>query len=202
MAQNVVIRSKSRSLPAALRQYENFSKRAVIAALNRTAQSGATVAIRAIQIDTGARKQKTIRDAVRVYKAAQNQAAPVAEIATKGKKIPLIEFRTTPSSPPKRRPRTAGVAWGPLRRLVPHSFIARMASGHVGVFRRIGEKVKATRGRFAGTNTLRQPIIELTGPSIPQVFRNRSVQSQVMAKIKERLPIELARAARHFTGRA
>lgn len=79
----------------------------------------------------------------------------------------------------KRVPRGTGIVWagynpikasylGPVKQadwgasvrsfLFPGAFVARMESGHVGIFKREGAPRQMTRGRYAGK--VKQPIVE------------------------------------------
>ena len=190
-------------------------ERGVVAGLNRTAQHGMTVAVRAIQVDTGASAQKTIRRSLKVdgATAAKPQARLIARSGKK-ERIPIYELKPSPSSVAKRRRSVAGISYGPLRRLLKSSFIARMPSGHTGVFKRLGNRsstrdtnmVSVGSGVFQAASFLtrrrrsaRQAIGELFGPSVALVFGRRKVASQIEKAIDETLPKELDRAIAHFT---
>lgn len=150
--------------------------KATVAVLNRTAQRASTVAVRAMQADLGATSQKTIRRSMFTENASSNK--PVATVKARGKRIPLIELNAKPRTVSKRRRNIAGITWG-KGRTIAGSFIARMASGHIGVFKRRGKA--------------RLPIDELFGPSAAKVFANRRVQKPVREFIRNYLPTELKR---------
>lgn len=151
--------------------------RATIAALNRTADRGRTLAVREMQRDLGASSQKTLRDAVTVDRATSAKA--VAFIEARGKRIPIIELNPKPRTVSKRRRGVPGVTWGAKNRLIAGSFIAKLVSGHTGVFKRRGKE--------------RLPIDELKGPSAAKVFSNRSVQTPVRALLRDFFPQEFKR---------
>lgn len=54
--------------------------------------------------------------------------------------------------------------------ILKHAFIARMQSGHTGVFMRQGPKRKMGRGAYAGK--MRQPIVEKFGPHLSKIFED------------------------------
>lgn len=68
--------------------------------------------------------------------------------------------------------------WGASARsyLFPGSFMARMTSGHVGIFKREGPKRLMSRGRFSGR--LKQPIVEekVHAPQAPIIAARVSAQ--------------------------
>lgn len=144
---------------------------AIARAINRSAASAQTAAVRVISRDLGARA-RDVRDKVRLTPARSN--ALEATLTATGRRIPLISFRAR--GPEPSRGRGGGVAYvmrGSRQRL-PHAFIATMRSGHRGVFRRIG--------------VARLPVIELFGPSIPQVLARRAIQNAVLTRYSEVLP--------------
>jgi hypothetical protein len=170
-------------------QLARRSPRALASGINRTANAGRTAAVRAIQADVGASAQKSIRANVTVKTASPEKLdAAIIARSTKRDRIPIIEISPRPRRVTKRRP-AGGVSYGPKPKLLPGSFIAAMASGHVGVFKRIGEFGR--RG-----NPKLEKIAELFGPSVALVLARKRVFSQVQAVIRERLPKEIQAAFR------
>lgn len=171
------------------------SPRAQMRAINRTLTTVHARAIRDIAADLGV-KQKDLRHAGRdrgvltVYRASTQSLT--GSIQGTGSRIPVYDFGAKDTADKLRR-RAAkrggsakagqGVTWkmqGQLRR-DPHAFIARMASGHVGVFKRKGRKAF--------------PIRELFGPSVPHVFRKH-----IKSALKAVAESELAKNLRHEIG--
>ena len=162
MALSISVKSDA---PRALRRLKDQllrrSPRAAAAGINRTAQAARTAAIRAIQLDVGTSSQKTIRRHVYVSRATpQRLTAKLQARSTKKHRIPIFEIRPRPRTVTGRRP-AGGVKYGPRQKLLAGSFIARMKSGHVGVFKRLGQR--------------RTPIAELFGPSVALVLARRRV---------------------------
>lgn len=128
--------------------------RAIVRALNRAIGSANTVEVKAIAENTGL-KAKDVRSRIRVEKASFNR--PVASLSASLKRIPRIEFNARGPRPSRGKGRGVSFAGeGGGRITVADAFIATMASGHEGVFRRAGKS--------------RLPIQELMGPSIGHVF--------------------------------
>lgn len=163
------------SLQQALKRTSDGLTRAAVAALNRTAATVQGRAVREIAKDIGA-KQKVVREAVGIRKASQSK--PEAEVVARGKRIPIYDLTA------RQTQKGATYRSGAGRRLIPSAFIARMRSGHLGVFKRESKK--------------RLPIVELFGPSIPLVFTRRKIQEALKQVIAERLPKEMESAARYF----
>ena len=71
--------------------------------------------------------------------------------------------------PPSKGPVRAAVKQGGGSEL-GHAFIAKMPSGHIGVFEREGEKRLSKTTRKGKKNTERDHIREFFGPSVPGMF--------------------------------
>jgi len=93
-------------------------------------------------------------------------------IRATGGKIPLINFIA--------KQKAAGVSVKVKRQsagtVIPHTFIAEMRSGHIGIFERTIE---------GGKRVPRLPIKELKGPSIPTLFVSRKVMSKINQTVNE-----------------
>lgn len=128
--------------------------RAKVRAANRAIGSARTVMVRAIAGDTGLPSRK-VREALAFREATH--ARPSAELSARLKRIPLIDFNARGPEPSRGKGR--GVRWRLTgsRGHDPKAFIARMRSGHRGVFKRKG--------------TARLGIAELHGPSLGHVFQ-------------------------------
>ena len=179
----------------------NFN-RGLVAGINRTAQAAQTVAVRTIQKDVGASSQKAIRRDLNVKKAFVskfdrkiNTEARLQAKSTEKQRIPIYELGPRPKSV-AYRPSSPGVSYGPSQKLIPKSFIARMQSGHVGVFGRLAGKIMMTSGRYRGQK--RQPIDQKQGPSAALVFGRRKVRTPIAQVIDEHLKKEVDRALAHF----
>lgn len=82
-----------------------------------------------------------------------------------------------------------------LSNLIRHSFVPLLPSGHKGVFIRKGEKRTARSGSVHGkTGYLRQPIMEIAGPSPAQMFQDPQVDKDVRQDVISALGKELDRA--------
>ena len=115
---------------------------------------------------------KNITATIKLTKASPSN--PVALIRSKSSPIALSKFKIPPTgpSPGRKSPIVARVikgGGGPIA----HAFVARMKSGHIGVFNRVGKKSK--------------PIDQRYGPSVPQMLGNPNVTQWVEVKAKEKL---------------
>jgi len=128
---------------------------ATVRAMNRTMQTVRTAATRALAEDVGI-TQRDVRKSMELRRARSSDYPNLeATLIVTGRRIPLFAFRA--------RQTRQGVSYRLPggRTLAPSAFLARMRSGHEGVFRR--------RGRA------RLPIDELRGPSLPYVLGKQRI---------------------------
>lgn len=146
---------------------------ATLRALKRTGDSTRTHAERLLADDTGLRKKDVAR-ALRLEPPTVRHL--VATLHVSGARLPLLAFgaRQTRRGVTYRLPTGRGTA--------PSAFIARMRSGHEGVFRRraaagpLRARRRGARAAAAGFLMVpRLPIDELRGPSLPQVFMKETI---------------------------
>lgn len=134
-----------RGLDRLIQQYPQ----AVNRALTRAATSARVVMVREVARDLGI-KQGDVTSAIGSPRVLASGDRMAATIVATGARIALYKFRA-------RQTRTGVTAKLPTGAgTYPGAFIATMASGHVGVFKRKG--------------SARKPIFELFGPSVPKVF--------------------------------
>lgn len=186
MANSIRVTTDTAALSRKLDQQVKRYPRYAAAGINKAAAGAYTLAVREIQKDIGATAQKTIRRNLSLTKATQ--AKPEARLtgfSSKRDRIPIFEMGPKPRSVTKRRPQ-GGVRYGAEGRLLPGSFIARMRSGHVGVFKRLGKT--------------RNPIVELRGPSVALVFSRKRITGKILAFLDQKVPEEIRRAFKYVTG--
>jgi len=155
-------------------------KRMIRSAVNETGRSVRTnVSKRLREVIT--LKSSEIRDQVSLRRAG-DLTNPTASVTLRRKPVPLIRFQVRPRQPdPKRKlPVLVKVYQNRPAERDARAFVARMASGHVGVFRRMG------RGRL--------PIVEKTGPTPLGVFENEpGIERTVLREADEKLTQNLSR---------
>ena len=156
---------------ALLRHIPGAAPKAMARAINRAAESARTEAARKAREEYYI-KHKDIIDTIKLRRATPGDLS--AEVVSTGSVIPLTKFRVTPKSPqPKRKaPLIARVkrgAGGPIT----GAFVARLSSGHVGVFNRVSKA--------------RLPIVQRYGPSVPQMLGSPTVTGWVEQKAAETL---------------
>ena len=161
-------------------------RRALSMALNRTITGSRTDATRIITGDMFVRA-RDVRQTMRVGKASRARLSAYLRLRGKGS-LPLIDFNVRPRAPGVRRPKV-GVAARVLRTSqaarIPGAFIARMRSGHVGVFER--------------TTDSRLPIRELFGPSFIRHLGKDDKAAELQRRADVRLSKEIHGAVRKLT---
>lgn len=95
----------------------------------------------------------------------------VGTVSFAGYKIPLYRFDVSPTLPGQRTTVTARTMKGRTKTRFEDAFIARMRSGHIGVFERDKKE--------------RLPIREFPGHSTAQMAKNTVVLEQVEKKAQE-----------------
>jgi hypothetical protein len=167
-----------------------IEEKATVRALNRAGDQAVTAASREIRRVYNlsakfARSQIKVRDRAR-------KGSLFFTIRIFSKRIPLVEFvkGSKAITVTRKRPGkgvTVEIKKGQSK-LIPHSFIARMKSGHLGVVARIVGKQRADApfrfGKGSGKSGRRWgdpdiPIGELTTLSVPRMFLEKTVRSAV-----------------------
>lgn len=127
-----------------------------------------------------------ISKSLRVVKA--NSSNLEARVDSSSSPTPLIYFKTTPRTPVQRVPVVTEVKVGESHTLKKKYFTQRMETDHVGVFSR-DVKDKRYNGRL--------PIVQLYGPSVPQMFGNKEVingvRERVGAEMENKMVEEVAK---------
>lgn len=143
--------------------------KAMAGAINRAVTSSRTEASRKVR-EKYYVKHKDVISTIKLYRASSGDLSGM--IISRGHLLALTKFRVTPKRPqPKRKSpvkvRVKRGEGGPIK----NAFVARMQSGHTGVFARVGKQ--------------RLPIQERFGPSVPQMLDSRDVREWVEQKASE-----------------
>ena len=93
---------------------------------------------------------------------------------------------------PKRRPAKGKYLYSQVVKgeggTIAHAFLAKMKSGHVGVFQREGH----------GANSASLPIEKLSGPSVPQMLGSPTVSEFIQKRMEERLAVNVEHEVNAF----
>ena len=165
--------------------------RAIVLALNRCVEMARTDAARELRRAGYRLKASAFKASISITKASTGHL--VATLRVNRKPLPLIEYEA--------RQTTTGVSVrvNSSRKTVRHAFIAKMASGHRGVFVRAGgakhkKVVKGGKNRWSGL-----PIKELFGPSIGGAYASNKVQAAMAKSIAENFNRRLAHEVKRLS---
>ncbi|MRN51987.1 phage tail protein [Paenibacillus monticola] len=179
------VRVEARGIREALRRVgslETDVRKSFYSALNRTSQRLKTESGRKVK-ETYLVKSKAVTDQVVLRRGSISNLS--SELRWKGGNIPIINFRTNPKVVGGKKPRVlkAAIKRAGGNKKVDGAFIARMSSGHVGIYRR------SARSRL--------PVEELYGPAVPVMLNNPEVvdhlESVAIDEMDKRLEHELNR---------
>lgn len=159
-----------------LKDIPGASKKAVSTALRKSLRNAKKEAVKKV------RERYTIRKAGYVSRTIKMKVENMTGIlSSKGTVNDLSYFKTNPKTVPKRRPPKGKYLYSQVVKgqggTIAHAFLAKMKSGHVGVFQRAGH----------GASNASLPISKLSGPSTPQMLGSPSVTEFVAKKMLERM---------------
>jgi len=160
--------------------------RATAAALNRAIDSARTEAVRGMR-ETYTAKYGGLRKEIKVKRASSSRLE--SEAGNKGHNLPLLQFRTSPTKPPRRQPSslTAMVRKGG-KKPIPGAFVANLGKYGPGVFRRTGPQRRA-------------PAEQLYGPGVPIMLGEKGITARVMNKAHDTMGKRLDHELRRALGR-
>lgn len=159
-----------------LKDIPGATKKAVSTALRKSLRNAKKEAVKKV------RERYTIRKAGYVSRTIKMKVENMTGIlSSKGPVNDLSYFKTNPKTVPKRRPPKGKYLYSQVVKgqggTIAHAFLARMKSGHVGVFQRAGH----------GASNASLPINKLAGPSTPQMLGSPSVTEFIAKKMLERM---------------
>jgi len=164
MDESLKLRVDSTAAERAIAELGDAAPRVLARTLNRSLGEIRTLVKRGIAADLGLAVGQVDKSLGEVRATFGHL---VATLRVTGRQIPLIDFKARGPEPSRGRGRgvTYRIGQGG-RSVIPDGFIATMKSGHRGVFVRVGESARKSRGAWS-TNL---PIGEAHGPSIPHVL--------------------------------
>lgn len=174
--------------------------------LNRTAQKGKAVVV----AEVADRYQIAPEKVKKTLKKADASADRLwASITSKSRPIPLFEFGGLPREPFSGGPRPVGASVNVLgtRRFVHQkpkhpaqmAFIARLASGHIGIFARTGEFGRIPQKPIIGKTSAKisvkanqklERIAELYTLPVPKMIEHEQVHSRIYVSLENLLQEE------------
>lgn len=186
MSNNAFMKLDTKELDSILKQFSGISAGvdgAMSRALNRAIDSSKTALVNAVHEDYTLGKSK-IRKTTSVKKS--NAGNLEGAIYSKGKAIPLLEFKVTPSSinPKRKVPLKVSVRRGSSK-AIPNIFIANDTGGHKRIFERTGKFSVNSKGNYAGKR--REKLEAKFGPSVPFMAGNKDVADIITERAAEQL---------------
>lgn len=173
---------------------QNLTDKAMVRALNRTAITVRAEASRRIR-ERYNLKSRVLKDQIRIRNATKAELRAVVQAS--GRPIPVIEFDA------RRGTNGVTVRVGRTRKVIRHSFIQTMKSGHRGVFMRVlendNQKYRSKRKPGSASDL---PIAERFGPSLPQAFTSKQVMDAIVAAARTRFPKAFEQEARFYLSKA
>ena len=159
-----------------LKDIPGATKKAVSTALRKSLRNAKKEAVKKV------RERYTIRKTGYVSRTIKMKVENMTGIlSSKGPVNDLSYFKTNPKTVPKRRPPKGKYLYSQVVKgqggTIAHAFLAKMKSGHVGVFQRAGH----------GASNASLPISKLAGPSTPQMLGSPSVTEFIAKKMLERM---------------
>ena len=166
------------------------AEKAISNVIRRANSTVRTEALKGITSVYAISRQNVRAESTIKVRTQQTDGGVVGTVSFAGYKIPLYRFHVSPTLPVQRATVSAAVLNESGRTPFAHAFIAKMKSGHTGMFERDG--------------TSRLPITEFMGPSAAQMAGNSVVVEQVEEKAQEvvnkRLEHEITRILNGYGG--
>lgn len=160
----IALKLNTTDLTRTLRALGSRAPKAIARAINRSVKTARTVQVREMAKALGGLTQKAIGPEVKTSSATPERLS--GQVSVTGRPIPLVHFKATGPEPSRGRGRGVSYRIGGKRKRIEDAFLATMASGHRGVFRRAASLDRKSAGAWSKN----LPIVELHGPSLPEVF--------------------------------
>lgn len=152
-------------------------------AADKATKSAIAKSIRGARKDAAdkAKERYTIRPMYITRTLKLHYATNGAVLESSGPVNDLAYFKHTPKSVPKKRPPAGQYLYSQVVKgeggTIAHAFLAKMRSGHVGVFQREGH----------GASSQSLPIEKMSGPSTPQMLGSPTVREYIEQRAQDRL---------------
>ncbi|TXI91904.1 MAG: hypothetical protein E6Q33_09065 [Neisseriales bacterium] len=196
MTRNLIISLDAKQLDyakLALDNIKNGLPRAIQGAINTTLTAAKDTFYQAILRDYALNKIPSNSNGkiLNIKRAKPNDLS--GNLYFKDRNLPLFKFNVNPRRPAKRNPHKVNVIAEVLRgnpQSWTHAFIAKMKSGHIGVFTRTGKTEMTTKRKWINQKRNNKDkvkhylITERYSTSIPQMieqvyFKNPMVQDRI-----------------------
>lgn len=174
------------------RDVRALSEKSLTRAMTKASKKAASTSVRDMRSEANkrirARKRLKIKDIKKAMVVKRNRGKKIGDmewgILMKGDKMSLIKY---PHSVSKKRGVSVSVNKGKRTRL-PHSFVARMRTGHMAIFHRTGDDRTPIEERLGS-----RPVDALLHRGEAEGVRDRARKS-FGATMNRVLPLELEKA--------
>lgn len=167
------------------------AEKAISRALNRALEGARAAIVREVQ-EKYTVSPNTLRASMRIIKATPQKLE--ATIISRGSGIPVAKFKLSTVRIPRQKGIPAALRKKISSEIIPgvskewsHAFLARMKSGHLGLW---------TRHKTAKTSRGRAVIGERFSLAVPQMIGTRALLPEILNIAKLRLEKELAHQVR------
>ncbi len=165
-----------------LKGFGKKAEKAVDHSLKRVRKGIMTDATKNIPKHYGLGPKKIRENTKSSFSILAEQGSHTLTAMVRGNRISLTKYGAKPNTPTaKRPPEGVSVLVGRSKKAITHSFIAKLRSGHTGVFQRkslvrgkVGGSVYGRRG-----NPNLERIHKLRGPATPQLMKHEQVSRAI-----------------------
>lgn len=166
------------------------AEKAITSVIRRANSTVRTEVVRGISSVYAISRQNVRAETTIHVRTRKTDGGVIGTVSFAGYKIPLYRFNVSPTIPVQRATVSAAVLKDNGQTPFVHAFIAKMRSGHTGMFERDGTK--------------RLPITEFMGPSTAQMAGNSVILEQVEEKaqtvVNKRIEHEITRILNGYGG--
>ena len=180
----------------------NGTQKAISSAINKSAGKAVTGVIQSLKNNYEISPKNIRKSAFNIRRAKVSSLE--ATITIKGKVLGLNNFKMTPIEPAKQIPSVKVKKGGGGK--FPGAFVARMKSGHIGIFERFQDgsrgKIKKymkkyhprAKKRGSGMTKGRAAIKELYGPSIPRMVKSPEIRATIWRIVRNEFDLNMKKA--------
>lgn len=167
------------------------SPKAIARAINRTVANVKTAMVRPIASSLRI-KQAYVRERITTTQATSTRL--VARMSASNTQIPLTAFNA--KGPEPSRGKGNGVTANTQQRRYPHAFLAKMRSGHRGVFQRVGKaRLKIREVREASV-----AAVFIRHEAVGQARGNEQLPKNLQHEVNNMLRTKVQRSVRQAAG--
>lgn len=177
--------------------------KAIANALNKSARTALNGVIKGVKANYLINSPKARRYGTYILRA--KPGALSATVGFKGSVLALSYFKYSPKNPARATPfaQVKKSGGGSFRR---NAFVAKMPTGHIGIFERYGGKFmagKGPRGKIRGKGRTKgvKAIREFYGPSFSYMAKNPEIHVGITLSVQETFAVNLNQQISNMLGK-